>query len=228
MFEGKDYAVREPIGSAEELLAVIEKHPAVAAAVPREGWVLQLPLVYRKELKSEQYLCESSRLCWIGRCWWRSEQDGYLGYYAKVNLSERMLMEFRTLPKTEGSEEPRDPEGERVYLNTCVRALEGFRGEESQSLKEMWELLVSQDLRQAAGQLPRKPRFYEYHLPAEAITRWDWETLLEVSLKRYRTTREELEDYIAYRESGSELPWLPLQERAGAKAQGIPVWEGAS
>ena len=193
MREATEYARREPIGSKEALLAVIRQHPAIAGAIPEAGWELQLPRIFLKTMAEDREAGARARSCWVARCWWRSG-TGSLDYYAEINLSEGMLMAFRTLPGSGGTPERAPVRDRDGYLQSCVRALGGYDREASEALERQWEDLVPEDLRQAAREKPARRSFHGWHLPLETLLQWDPETLMRHALDRYGLTPADLKD----------------------------------
>lgn len=225
VFAKTDYAREMKITSAQALLDACRAPGAVEIAIP-EGWTLQLPRVYLHQERELWQTEAAAKSHWAAQCWWRSEQDGHVGYYARVNLRNGMLMELRELAPGAATFPEERPEAAAAYLDACVQALSDSSAgwQESQQLQQLWEAAAAEDLKNLSREKEQEPGFQDYYLPREILEYWNWEKLKTLLLQRYKTTEEDILDYAEYKYSDSKLRYVPLRYREECRAKGIRFW----
>lgn len=213
MFAVQDYAVKMSFPSAKEIWEVFGAAQWISSAMG-EGWEQLLPRV-----------CAEGNQ-WFAEGWWRSLEDGTLGYYAKINMQTGMVKEFRELSQDTRIDTAGDPAAREQYLTRCVAAVKdaAVTRKAAEELDLLWQAAVPAALREIA-QAQRKEKKPEKSLmPLEALTYWNWERLKQLLLKRYNTTVEDVLDYEEYLDSESKERYIEPKMREEARKKGLRFW----
>lgn len=159
-------------------------------------------------------------------CWWRSAETGALGYFVKIDLLAKSVLEFRELPGDITVHGMRISGAEMTYLDQGTAAWQAGNEspETADKLDELWKSLVPEKLWEYALRKEEPHTIGSYLLPVESLTCWTWETLRDMLLKREGTTVERILDYIEYQKSGSDKLYIAPEHRAEAKARGMKFW----
>lgn len=211
--------------TGEMILDLCQSHELVRYAIP-EGYELLLPR-FRLEtyhVKGGTKFREIHR--WVVECWWRSAEKGTLGYFVKIDLLDKSVLEFRELPGDVAVPGMNILAVEKAYLDHYGMSWEiGPKSKEAANiLDELWKTRVPEELREYALQKREEQTIGTYLLPVESLSCWNWETLRDMLLKREGTTVEKILDYIEYKKSGSDKLYIAPGQRAEAKARGMKFW----
>ena len=211
--------------TGEMILDLCQSHELVRYAIP-EGYELLLPR-FRLEtyhVKGGTKFREIHR--WVVECWWRSAEKGTLGYFVKIDLLDKSVLEFRELPGDITVHGMRITGAEMTYLDQGTAAWQAGNEspETADKLDELWKSLVPEKLWEYALRKEEPHTIGSYLLPVESLTCWTWETLRDMLLKREGTTVERILDYIEYQKSGSDKLYIAPEHRAEAKARGMKFW----
>lgn len=207
------------------IVNLCQMHPVVRCAIPKR-YELMLPR-FRLEKVEKSYKSTTEKVPkWMVECWWRSSSDGTLGYYVKIDLLTRKVQEFRELPGDITVPGMSISDAEISYLDQCRTPwkISSDSAEKAAQLDEVWQSLVPAQLKEYALLEHPAPTIESYLLPLESLTCWNWEKLRDLLLKRENTTVANLEDYIAYKYSGSNKRYIAPEHRAEAKALGLQFW----
>ena len=213
------YMGRTWIRSAEHLEEVCAA-PVPEKKLPGKEWKPELPRIRGEAVHPAGRGEAHGR--WVAECWWRSEETGFLGYYAKKSLWNGQLLEFRELAPGETAAVRRDPAGEARYLRMAAQAVMAGppEPEASRQLEDLWLTLAPEDLKAWEPE----PRKKQEPVPRALLESWNWEKLKKLLLARYDTTEEEIRDYEEYRASGTEERYVPLRYREECRAKGMRFW----
>ena len=225
MFTLHDYAKEIKLTSGKDLWDVCRSCDLVRYGIP-DGWQQLLPRVRMevKDVVSNQRVV--SEKLWFVESWWRSDENGALGYYVKINLETGMVKEFRELAGDTVVSDLRDFAVEEAYLQKCADTVNDIfsEKEEADVLDILWQAAVPRELRDLALQKQPEQNIGSYLLPLESLTCWNWEKLKELLLKRYDTTVEDILDYLEYQHSESEELYIAPRHREEARKQGLRFW----
>ena len=203
------------------ILELCRTHALVRHAIP-EGFELVLP-----RFRLETHAAGSGEIQrWVAECWWRSAPEGTLGYYVKIDLLEKCVWDFRELSGEIAVPGMDFRAAEMAYLDHFgISWTVGPKSEEAaEILDEFWQALAPAALREYAMGETVQRTITSYLLPPELLTCWNWEKLRDMLLKRENTTVENIRDYIAYKNSGSDKLYIEPEHRAEAKKRGMKFW----
>lgn len=220
-------ANREIDINGEMILELCKSHELIRYAIP-EGFELMLPRFRLETLNVMTTISGNTNRRWAVECWWRSVVNGTLGYYIKIDLFDKSLLEFRELPGDIAVPGMIIGDVEMAYLDRCGMSWEiGPNSRETAAiLDELWKSLVPDELREYALRKTERHTIGSYLLPVESLACWNWETLRDLLLKRENLTIERILDYIEYQKSGSDERYIVPEDRAEAKASGMKFWRG--
>ena len=212
----------EPILTGAMILELCQFHELVRCAIP-EGFELLLPR-FRLESQGVVNGFKSNEVYrWVVDCWWRSSAKGPLGYFVKIDLLDKSVQEFRELSGDIAVSGMNISATEMAYLDRYNIARNESM-EAANALDELWKALVPDELQEYAMQHQEPPTVFSYLLPVESLSCWNWETLRDLILKRENTTLADIQDYIDYKNSGSDKRYIAPKHRADAKARGLKFW----
>ena len=209
------------------ILELCHSHETVRQLIP-DGFELMLPRFRLETLNVMTTISGNTNRRWAVECWWRSVVNGTLGYYIKIDLFDKSLLEFRELPGDITVPGMNIGDAEMAYLDRGGMSLElgPDSGETAAILDELWKSLVPDELREYAFRKAKGHTIGSYLLPVESLACWNWETLRDLLLKRENTTIERILDYVEYQKSGSDKPYIAPEDRAEAKVRGMKFWRG--
>lgn len=208
-----DYATKMSFSSAKEIREVFYSAEWVSATMGM-GWEQMLPRIKREENQ------------WFAECWWRSFEDGTLGYYAKINMQTGMVKEFRELSQDIKVAAKGDIAAQEQYLAQCVAVLNDVTAsmKTATALDLLWQAAVPDALRETAVVERNEETLETILLPLDTVTYWNWEKLKPLLLKRYDTTVEDILDYLEYLDSDSEELYVEPKKREEARKMGVRFW----
>ena len=220
-----NYTIAVPLITGAMILELCQFHELVRYAIP-EGFELLLPR-FRLESQGARNGFKSNEVYrWVVECWWRSKEKGTLGYFVKIDLLDKSVQEFRELPGDIAVSGMNMSTAEMAYLEHfgISRGTGPESMEAASALDELWKALVPGELCEYASQDREAHTMFSYLLPVESLSCWNWETLRNMLLKRENTTLEDMLDYIEYKNSGSDKPYVAPKQRADARARGLKFW----
>lgn len=218
-------AKKETDITGEMILELCKSHELVRYAIP-EGYELLLPRFQLETLRTKYGLDRKEIHRWVADCWWRSAETGALGYFVKIDLLAKNVLEFRELPGDITVHGMRISGAEMTYLDQGTAAWQAGNEspETADKLDELWKSLVPEKLWEYALRKEEPHTIGSYLLPVESLSCWTWEALRDMLLKREDTTIEEILDYIEYKKSGSDKRYISPKNRSQAKNNGMKFW----
>lgn len=207
----------------EDLLQLVREQPKLKTLIP-QGYEPLPPRVVKNPAVESREGKRNRESVWYVECLWYCVESGAVRYFTKVNPITGILKEFKLLSGEIRVKCSRDEDVMKKYLEKCAAVLSCECGNEERfrELDRIWKGTVPEVLHSflAAPETAEVPVF----MPQETLTAWSWERVSTIMLAQKGWTMEDGLDYLAYKESDSELPFVESKYRARARAEGIRFW----